>query len=587
MTIEDRVAAMRAGRAAQTQVAPVRKTLRLDQAKPEAQVATVVSTEKVVDIADNPVAKIMSRDDLSNKGKLEAVVDFLSTRESDYTAAQKRFAEFEVYFTFEQSKRTQVSEQNIQRLMDELADGTKSTVKRILHDFNLVNEGAGKIKQLLRVMEKARAGGRTVEVLTEAYRSNEMLVKEISALKENVVVSEEREASDTKAQARLESAKRESQEPHLGNLFGLFSSGESISESLYYLRHNLKNTQIKLRQLRADLVEKEVRRNMKLEDGELTILRTVDATEGGLTDQILQTATDSLALIKGMRASIERLIGANARSRTACGRITATLNSMANGETILKGALQVVSKETHLQGEHLRAEVDERTKEKATVAGDEAQVTLLTVQLDRANQTSQAALDYERGLHTKVVAFEMVASAHVQAEARAQQFSSLVESQKELLANLEQQALPVTASALEMGLQQAVALRDGLLAAGVRNATKEAQEIFGSNLEGATGAQSGLESENLEQMRAAIAALGNAQALIVDRTDKAIERGLVSLELVETIKASAGAVRAAMSDFQKVDGVLASRDAAAIATTPPPAREVAVPTEPPKAAAVA
>ena len=188
MTIEDRVAAMRAGRAAQTQVAPVRKTLRLDQAKPEAQVATVVSTEKVVDIADNPVAKIMSRDDLSNKGKLEAVVDFLSTRESDYTAAQKRFAEFEVYFTFEQSKRTQVSEQNIQRLMDELADGTKSTVKRILHDFNLVNEGAGKIKQLLRVMEKARAGGRTVEVLTEAYRSNEMLVKEISALKENVVV---------------------------------------------------------------------------------------------------------------------------------------------------------------------------------------------------------------------------------------------------------------------------------------------------------------------------------------------------------------------------------------------------------------
>ena len=74
------------------------------------------------------------------------------------------------YFTYEQSKRTQVSEQNIQRLMDELADGTKSTVKHILDDFNSVNIGAGKIKQLLRVMEKARADGRTVEVLTEAYK---------------------------------------------------------------------------------------------------------------------------------------------------------------------------------------------------------------------------------------------------------------------------------------------------------------------------------------------------------------------------------------------------------------------------------
>jgi hypothetical protein len=217
---------------------------------------------------------------------------------------------------------------------------------------------------------------------------------------------------------------------------------------------------------------------------------------------------------------------------------------------------------------------------------------LLTVILDKTTQTSQASLDYERVLHAKVVAFEMLASANVQAEARAQQFSSLVESQHELLSNLEQQALPITASALEMGLQQAVALRDGLLAAGVRSATKKAQEIFGSNLEGATGVQAGLESETLAQMRAAIEALGQAQTIIVGRTDKAIERGLISLELVETVKASAGAVRAAMSDFQKVDGALSSHDAGAGAGTPasvapPAAHEAPGPQEPPAAVAAA
>jgi hypothetical protein len=285
----------------------------------------------------------------------------------------------------------------------------------------------------------------------------------------------------------------------------------------------------------------------------------VDATEGGLTDQILQTATDSLALIKGTRASIERLIAANARSHIACNAITKTLNGMVSGETILKGALQVVAKQTHEQGNLLREAVDTQTKATAEAVGDDAQLTLLTVILDKTNQTNQASVDYERVLHAKVVAFEMLGSANVQAEARAQQFSSLVESQHELLSNLEQQALPITASALEMGLQQAVALRDGLLAAGVRSATKKAQEIFGANLEGATGVQAGLESESLAQMRAAIEALGQAQTLIVGRTDKAIERGLISLELVETVKTSAGAVRAAMSDFQKVDGVLASR----------------------------
>jgi hypothetical protein len=565
MNIEDKIAAMRAGRAVQTQAVPFRKKQVVSQAAPEAAalVATASSTETVFDIANNTVAKLMDRSDLTDKGKLQAVVEFLGAKDADYQTAQKNFAEFEAYFTYEQSKRTQVSEVNIERLMSELADGTKSTVKQILDDFNVVNAGAGKIKQLLRVMEKARSDGRTVEVMTAAYRFNESLLKELASLKEFLAIAQKREASDSLTNERLAEQQRQSQGRHLKNLFGVIGPSQNLSEAIYYASHSLKTTQAKIQKLQHDLAEKEQQRNLKLEDGELTILRTVDATEGGLTDQILQTATDSLALIKGTRASIERLIAANARSHLACDAITKTLNGMVSGETILKGALQVVAKETHAQGQLLRVEVDTQTKATAEAAGDAAQLTLLTVILDKTNQTNQASVNYERVLHAKVVAFEMLGSANVQAEARAQQFSSLVESQHELLSNLEQQALPITASALEMGLQQAVALRDGLLAAGVRSATKKAQEIFGSNLEGATGVQAGLESESLAQMRAAIEALGQAQTLIVGRTDKAIERGLVSLELVETVKSSAGAVRAAMADFQKVDGVLASRGAGA------------------------
>jgi hypothetical protein len=323
--------------------------------------------------------------------------------------------------------------------------------------------------------------------------------------------------------------------------------------------------------------EKEALRNSKLEDGELTILRTVDATEGGLTDQILMTAMDSLSLIKSTRASIEMLLAANARSRASCTEITATLAHMAGTETILKGALQVVSKQTHQQTEDLHKAVDKSTQDKAAAVGDEAQVTLLTVKLDHAMETVQRALDYERVLQSKVVSFEMLASANVQAEARAQQFASLVDAQHELLSNLQQQALPITASALEMGLQQGVALRDGMLAAGVRDATRKAQEIFGSNLEGATGAQTKLEGENLDQMRAAIAALGKAQALITNRTDKAIARGLEELELVEQVKSSAGAVRSAMADFQKVNAGLGNRDVTVVSAGPPAATQVAAP----------
>jgi hypothetical protein len=567
MNIDERIAEMRAGRAAQTQAATVERKVRVDQATPEVASEHVSTTETVFDIANNAVAKIMARSDLSDKGKLEDVVQFLGAKGVDYKAAGRNFAAFEAYFTYAQSKRTQVSEENIQRLMDELADGTKSTVKHILDDFNSVNTGAGKIKQLLKVMEKARADGRTVEVLTDAYRFNENLLQELATLKDLLAADEKLEVLNVRKQTSLEAEKAADKSGRLRKF--IFGGNERLAEALYYSTHTLKVTQAKILKMQQAITEKEAQRNSNLENGELTILRTVDATEGGLTDQILKTADDSLTLIKGTRASIEGLLAANARSRAACTEITATLARMAGGETILKGALQVVAKQTHQQGEDLHLEVEKRTKDRAAAAGDAAQMTLLTVQLDNVTQTDQRALDYERVLQAKVVSFEMLASANVQAEARAQQFASLVDAQHELLSNLQQQALPITASALEMGLQQGVALRDGLLAAGVRDATRKAQAIFGSNLEGATGAQSILETENLDQMRAAIAALGNAQTLITDRTDKAIERGLDSLELIEQVKVSAGAVRAAMADFQKVDAGLANRDANTSRGIPP------------------
>jgi hypothetical protein len=566
MSIAARVAEMRAERAPKPKAAPLEKKVRVAEAMPEAVAEAAPSSEKVFDIANNTVNAIMQRSDLSDKGKLDAVVAFLTAKDDNYGQVQKNFAEFEAYFTYEQSKRTQVSEQNIQRLMDELEDGTKATIEHILTDFNVVNQGAGVIRQLLGVMEKARLEGTTVEILTEAFRLNENLLQEIAALSKDLDDEKKQQSAAAQTHGRLEGISKQSETGLVNKLFRAFSSNASMSDSLYYSSYSLKLIDTKIEKVEHAISDKQGQRDKRLENGELTILRSVDATEGGFTDQILKTARDSLALIKGTRASIEKLLASNAQSRAASGGITATLNDSIGRETVLRGALRVVAKETHRQGEVLDATVDQLRRDKADAADDAARVTLVTVNLDKVSQTGKGALDYERVLEAKVVSFEMVASANVQAEARAQQFATLVEAHHELLSNLQQQALPVTASALEMGLQQGVALRDGLLAACVRDATKKAQQIFGSNLEGANDARTTLENENLGQMREAITALGKAQALIRARTDKAIEHGLASLELVGKVTESADGVRAAMSDFERVDAALAA---------PPPAAPAA------------
>jgi hypothetical protein len=567
MTIEERIAAIRTGRATQTQAAPVEKQRHGDESKTELAAAAPV-TSKAFDSATNPVSQIMQRGDLSDKGKLEAVVDFLDATDENFLATQKNFAAFEAYFTSEQSKRTEVSEQNIERLMGELAGTTNATVKHILRDFDAVNIGAGKIKQLLMVMERARVDGKTVEVLTAAYRGNEALLTQIVDLKRSLATQVSRQTQTAQQLAEMQDEKTSNDASALSNLFGLFGKRESISQALYYSAYDLKDIQGKIHSLQQTIDAREAQRHTDLENGDLTILRTVDATEGGLTDQILQTANDSLALLKGMRLSIESLLAANARSRAACTDISKTLNTMSGGETILKGALEVVALDARHHAEALHGDIDRLTQEKTSAGVDTVQSTLLTVQIDKATQADELALDYERVVQTKVVAFQMLGSANVQAGARAQQFATLIDSQHEVLSNLQQQALPVTASALEMGLQQAVTLRDGLLAAGVRDATRKAQEIFGSSLQGATDAQTRLGIENLNQMRAAIAALGNAQSIISHRTDKAIEHGLESLDLLEQMADQAAKVRTAMADFQNVDNALTPPDAGPASAAP-------------------
>ena len=216
MNIEERIARMRAVHSAQTQAAPAEKRVRVEQFQREVVAEQAPSSEKVFDIANNTVAKLMDRSDLSDEGKLEAVVAFLSAEYNNYNAAQKNFAQFEAYFTYEQSKRTQVSEQHIDRLMGELQDSTKSTIEHILKDFNKVNEGAGNIKKLLRVMERARVDGTTVEVLTSAFRLNETLLREISALK-TVLADEKNE--EAQAQSRLRNYQREGEEGLGGGLY--------------------------------------------------------------------------------------------------------------------------------------------------------------------------------------------------------------------------------------------------------------------------------------------------------------------------------------------------------------------------------
>ena len=79
-------------------------------------------------------------------------------------------------------------------------------------------------------MEKARVDGTTVEVLTNAFRLNETLLRDISVLR--LILADEK-SEEAQAQSRLRNYQREGEEGLLNNFLRMF--GADVVESKIYL----------------------------------------------------------------------------------------------------------------------------------------------------------------------------------------------------------------------------------------------------------------------------------------------------------------------------------------------------------------
>ena len=467
---------------------PARRSLRVEEAKakvtPEqesayaAAPAESAADKEQFDISGNPIHQIIEDGSLDNDAKIQKIADYLTAEASDYPEARKHFAEFEAYCAYTQSESMKIDVKGIEKLIEEVKGSLKPEVEKIAANLTQVQTGILTSKDLLNVLHEARSRGQTLEELTSAYRENEALVAQLAALQLKVSNRTKGEEALKIERDTAEQSKRASESGFMNSLTrALTGPDKGIAAAIAYLETQLASTgkEIALTAEEKDRVTAE--RDQKLESGPLRILRTVDATEKGFSENLVNTANACLQLITDSTSSVQRLIQRTAFSDEQARLMNDAIAKAAFRELILKKSVVHVMDATRQQAQGLLSSLKQTNEDVTRVQAEGRSTTELEVKQIQLEQQSTAAKDYEDLLGRTAMQFDVATANSAGAQAQAQQLSALIQQEKDVLKGMSGEALPTTTRALRLTLNQALALHTHEISSTVNDLIQKARQI--------------------------------------------------------------------------------------------------------------
>lgn len=550
MTTQNETAAGRVAAALEMLNVTGRRTRQAAERATEVKTAPVVDEKN--DIVNNQVYRIWNDGHLSNAQKVDATVSYLTCVDGNYAQARARFLEYKAFFAAAQQAGVEVDIRSMEALIEEVKNATKPMVDGIVNGLNDVNQSVEVTSKLLSVIRKARLDGKTIEAIGEAFRHNEKVIAYLADRERAKVAAE---AQKRNAEGLLKDALADDAESRKGLVKGLMRSltgpDKQIAARIETAQGYKDRAEAEIRSLAALIGQAEAQRRQDMEDGPLSILRTLDATTDNFSDNLVKQAERGIKLLRGVSASIGALT-----SRTDTGEIDIrallkkTSDAAARDE-LLQGVLKKVAEVTHAQAagytEALAAkdaQIDAET--------DETQLALLKSERSLDVEKRDSALDYEETLLGSVNAFASIMSNGVDARGRAQQDLTFIQAQKALFERLANEALPATSTALYTVLTEARALQIGEEGMAVSAVTEKARQLGQSGLAGVLQTQRDMHKASVEHATATIKALEEAHTAIADQIVRAVEEGVENRKLGDRLQQVAGELRDSTETFAQV-----------------------------------
>jgi hypothetical protein len=522
VTSEDDFAARRAARAARSQrVEDAKAKVTPEQAAThETAPDESAKEDELLDISGNSIHQIIEDGSLDNDTKIQKIADYLAAKGEDYPEARKHFAEFEAYCAYMQSESMKIDVRGIQKLIDEVKGSLKPEVEKIASNLTQVQTGILTSKDLLNVLHEARSRGQSLEELTAAFRENESLVNQLAALQQKVEGLAKNEEGLKGERRTAEDAKKASETGFMNSLArALTGPDKSVASTIAYLESQLATNSKELTFTSEQKVKVTAERDEKLESGPLRILRTVDATEKGFSENLVNTANSCLQLITDSTSSVQRLIQRTAFSDEQARVMNDAIAKAAFRELILKKAVTHVMDTTRGQGEQLLASLKQTNEDIIKVQGEGRSTTELEVKQIQLEQQSTAAKDYEDLLGRTAMQFDVSTANSAGAQAQAQQLSALIQQEKDVLKGMSGEALPTTTRALRLTLNQALALHTHEISSTVNDLIEKARRINDDSMQKLVETERDLHQQEVDKIKSTIEALDSAAELMAKQLE--------------------------------------------------------------------
>lgn len=526
------------------------------QVEESVEVESQKEEQAQIDISENPVFKIMSDPSKSQQEMIEELVEFLTAKEGDYAAARENFVKFEEYFAYRQSESIETDIKGIEELIEEVRDAIKPEIDAIVKDITKVQDGVGSARSMLTVIREARVNNKTIESIRAALAENDRLLETIKGLETDLARYQRHQAS---AQANLDQALKDKETSETGKwngmVRGVFGPNKKIAAAITVAQADFERAAESITRTQSQIDNNRAQRDESLENGPLTILRSIDATEENFSDNLIDTANSSLDLLRGSIQSVTRLTARTGYSDKAALAIKEKIEKAMIEQATLSGALQLVAKNTNSQSAEYTEELealDAKINEMLDKDPNDARKPLEETKRMKLANTHKDSQSYEEQVNGMLSNFKLVEANNTEASTGVGQLSSLVQSQKKLLIGLSTEALPATSAALRLTLEQVVVQQTGESALAVAQVTKRAHEVGADSMKDLTAAHDTLHGVDVQQMSNAIDALKKVEDLMVDRIKASLDQSKETGELMGRLQDVVGDLSKTTEAYQKI-----------------------------------
>lgn len=500
----------------------------------------------VVDFENNPVATVMGDTEKSTEQKIQALSAYLITENEDYKTARQHFADFEAYFTHAQSQSMDLSEERIQKLINEVRENVILRIEAIVRDLATVQHDAEELDKMLDALEQATAEGKSVAELQAAVLLNDKIIAEINSIEQNLAklgkdkVSREREVQD---------ALDEQIASHQGfwnSIKRVFGEDKGITARIEVAQNRLASVvqEIELRQKTSD--QKKTERNEKLE-GPLTVLRTLDATENGFSERIARTGEHDLGLIRAAKFSIENLLLQLSQSKLASAEMAKTVTAATIRNSVLRGAVQKAEEESAKQSVAIKGRLDAKADEIKALGDDSKNVVQKQImEADHAiiKELFSEAYRYREEMEHALATFATVTTKNTKSEAAVQRYADFLYNLERMIKRLQNEALPQAAEDLHMSLETDRALKLAGAGRSVGQSIAAAENLARRNIMRLGRTTGILRKEEIADLDALTESTIAAQNILLDASEATVAHGIKrgegvrkALEAAEVLKA--------------------------------------------------